>query len=246
MSFTPQTRVATTQGPRPIISLQAGEKVWAYNTETQKMELQPIVSVWVNYDNDLVDLTITSTTPAHGSKAIQKKSEVIHTNRRHPFLTVEKGFIPVADVHIGMHVVTALGTPGVVSEWKAISGTQAMYNLTVTQDHTFTVGAGQWVVHNDNCSYLSAMASGQYDPTGLQGASLSEIRARLPEGTPQSFYPRNNINDGYKWEWTDGSGTKWMVEAHGPDSGPYAAGGNASHGWIARVSRDVPGVGKEQ
>ncbi|GCE17667.1 hypothetical protein KDK_14670 [Dictyobacter kobayashii] len=26
-----------------------------------------------------------------------------------------------------------------------------MYNLTVTQDHTYTVGANQWIVHNANC-----------------------------------------------------------------------------------------------
>jgi|GEM_PF-5768548 len=26
-----------------------------------------------------------------------------------------------------------------------------MYNLTVSEDHTYVVGSGQWVVHNTNC-----------------------------------------------------------------------------------------------
>jgi hypothetical protein len=29
-----------------------------------------------------------------------------------------------------------------------VPGTQAMYHLDVAQDHTYTVGTGQWVVHN--------------------------------------------------------------------------------------------------
>ncbi len=32
--------------------------------------------------------------------------------------------------------------------WKRILGVAMMYNLTVQQDHTFVVGAGQWIVHN--------------------------------------------------------------------------------------------------
>jgi RHS repeat-associated protein len=237
-SFAPQTKVATSKGPQAIVSLHPGENVWSYNPKTHKMELQPIEAVWINHDNDLVDLTMIFTTSAHAGKLAQKKSEVIHTNRKHPFLTVEKGFVPVASLHIGMHIVRAHGSAGVVSAWKAIPGTQAMYNLTVAQDHTFTVGSGQWIVHNDDC--MNAILSGEYDPAGLQGASLQEIRARLPaNAVGRSFYPSNNIDNGYKWEWTDASGTKWMVEAHAPDANPAAAGGNASQGWIARVSRTI-------
>jgi hypothetical protein len=48
-----------------------------------------------------------------------------------------------------MHVVEAGNRTGVVTAWKSVSGAQTMYNLEVTQDHTFIVGAGQWIVHND-------------------------------------------------------------------------------------------------
>ncbi len=54
----------------------------------------------------------------------------------------------VAQLHLDMHVLRADGNVGVVRGWKVVSGTKVMYNLTVAQDHTFTVGDGQWVVHN--------------------------------------------------------------------------------------------------
>ena len=146
-SFTAPTKVSTQTGKEPIGSLKPGERVLAYNPKTRKMELQPIVHVWINHDNDLVDLTITTQQVSHG-KAQKVTHEVIHTNKKHPFLTVEKGFLPVGQIKVGMHVVEADGQTGVISEWRVVPGVQTMYNLEVAHDHTFTVGAGQWVVHN--------------------------------------------------------------------------------------------------
>ncbi len=37
---------------------------------------------------------------------------------------------------------------GMVTAWKVVPGVSVMYNLEVANDHTFTVGDGQWVVHN--------------------------------------------------------------------------------------------------
>lgn len=45
-------------------------------------------------------------------------------------------------------MLRADGTYGVVTGWKIVPDTRVMYNLEVAQDHTFTVGAGEWVVHN--------------------------------------------------------------------------------------------------
>ncbi len=146
LSFIATTIVATSVGEQAIGGLHPGEQVWAYNPTTKKMELQPILHVWINHDNDLVNLTITHTVKqGKGTKAI---SEVIHTNKKHPFLTVEKGFLPVGQITLGLHIVEADGETGVVSGWKVVPGVMTMYNLTVAYDHTFTVGDGQWIVHN--------------------------------------------------------------------------------------------------
>ena len=151
LSFAPATLVATSRGEQAIGTMQVGQKVWAYNTKTHQMELEPVLHVWINHDNDLVDLTLTTTTPATHGKAASRTSETIHTNKKHPFLTKEKGFLTVGQITLGMHVLRANGIYGVVTGWKLVPGTQVMYNLEVAQDHTFTVGTEQWIVHNSSC-----------------------------------------------------------------------------------------------
>ena len=144
--------MATIAGEQAIGTLKVGEKVWAYNTQKKQMEYEPIVHVWVTHDNDLVDLTLTTKTATPSGKHAHQSSEAVHTNKKHPFLTVEKGFLPVEQLKLGMHVIEADGRVGEVTGWKSIPGAQTMYNLEVTQDHTYTVGTGQWVVHNSSCS----------------------------------------------------------------------------------------------
>jgi RHS repeat-associated protein len=160
LSFTPTTKVATSQGAKAISSLHPGERVWAYNPKTHKMELEPVVHVWINHDHDLVDVTIATTISIQQSKPSQKTSEVVHTNQKHPFLTVEKGFVPVSQLRVGMHVINASDGSGTITMLKAVPGTMTMYNLEVAQDHTFTVGKGEWIVHN--CADPSG---GAYDGT---------------------------------------------------------------------------------
>jgi hypothetical protein len=67
------------------------------------MEWEPIQHVWIDHDNDLVNLTIGWT--KHTKHGNVHEDETIHTNQKHPFLTVEAGFVPVANLHVGMHLV---------------------------------------------------------------------------------------------------------------------------------------------
>ncbi|MGB8344288.1 MAG: polymorphic toxin-type HINT domain-containing protein, partial [Ktedonobacteraceae bacterium] len=90
-------------------------------------------------------------------------SEVIHTNKKHPFFTEEKGFLPVAQLKLGMHVLRADGRYGEITGYRVVPGSAVMYNLEVEQDHTFVVGAGEWVVHND-CGQVRSLI---HDDPGL-------------------------------------------------------------------------------
>jgi RHS repeat-associated protein len=121
-SFTPTTEVATDRGKKAIGSLHTGEQVWAYNPKTHKMELQPIEHVWIHKDDDLVDLTISTPMKGLHGKVGPASSEVIHTNKKHPFLTIEKGFLPVGQITVGMHVIRADGRIGVITAWKIVPG----------------------------------------------------------------------------------------------------------------------------
>ena len=60
----------------------------------------------------------------HG-KAATKTSETIHTNKKHPFLT-KKGFLPVGQITVGMHVLRADGTYGMVTGWRVVPGAEVM------------------------------------------------------------------------------------------------------------------------
>ena len=177
-SFLPSTPVTTKDGKKPIGTLHTGESVLAYNPKTHKMELQPILQVWVHADHDLVDVTLTSIITQQGGKVHQQK-EVLHTTSEHPFLTKEKGFVPAGQLKPGMHVLRADGSFGVVTGWKRVAGTAVMYNLTVQQDHTFVVGADEWVVHN-TC----------LDPQAI----LTRLQKELQTGRGTANYPYRKQN----------------------------------------------------
>ncbi len=221
-SFTSTTKVTTDHGQQTIGTLQVGERVLAYNPKTGKMEQEPILHVWINHDHDLVDLTITTTTTrGQQGKPAMKTSEVIHTNQKHPFFTMEHGFLPVGQIKLGMYLLRADGRVGVVTGWKVVPGTRTMYNLEVAQDHTFTVGAGQWVVHN--CPSGSG-TSGGFQKTEIVDPPLNEPPYSNPQiafdiamadlGRPLSSDAElalanggeleglpNGMREGYKFGW---------------------------------------------
>lgn len=159
LSFTATTRVATAQGEQAIGTIRPGEKVEAYNPKTHQMELEAVLHLWINHDHDLVDLTLTTFLPATHGKRAAKTSEVIHTNQKHPFLTREKGFLPVGQIKLGMHVLRADGSYGVVTGWKVVPGSKVRYNLEVAQDHTYS----------EENLYLMRLLDEQYTRTTFYG-----------------------------------------------------------------------------
>ena len=195
-SFTSETPVETDKGKEPIGRLRAGEKVLAYNAQTHKTELEPILHVWIHQDDDLVDLTLMSLAQAGDGKSSQRErtNEVIHTNKKHPFLTTEKGFLPAGQIKVGMHVRRADGSIGIVTGWRLVPGTATMYNLEVAQDHTFTVGAKEWIVHNCTAGpYDEAIlkAYGSKNP-GTQLEGEMALFARMEGYEITSFRTRVN------------------------------------------------------
>jgi len=145
-SFTATTFVETPQGEKPIGQLVVGDQVMAYNIDTGMIEVQSVEQVWIHNDTDLMDVTMTF------MLGHQSRQELLHTTSLHPFLTQERGFVPVAQLQVGMHLLRADGSVGTITRIQAVPETMVMYNLEVTNDHTFVVGAGQWIVHN-SCEY---------------------------------------------------------------------------------------------
>jgi len=149
-SFSATTLVATASGAVAIGSLVAGEHVLGYDEATGTVGSYPISVVHINAD------------PVTGVVVID--GEPVETTPEHPFYTVEVGWLDAEDLVPGLHVPSADGTNGVVEAISWTAGPATMYNLTVEEAHTFFVGEGAWLVHNDGCGPLPG--TGPYRPTG--------------------------------------------------------------------------------
>jgi hypothetical protein len=169
LSFAADTAVATPTGEQAIGTLHAGDQVTAYDPETGQSSTQTVQHVWVNHDSDLLDVTLRSDShPAattgrrkerqaavavHGAQAppASGAEETIHTTEKHPWLTVGRGWIKASELRLGERVVRLDGATATVVGLHERTGEEAdYYNLTVSEVHTYAVGAGQFVVHNCN------------------------------------------------------------------------------------------------
>jgi len=114
--------------------------VLGYDESTATVGSYPISVVHINAD------------PVTGVVVID--GEPVETTPEHPFYTVEAGWLDAEDLVPGLHVPSADGTNGVVEAISWTAGPATMYNLTVEEAHTFFVGEGAWLVHNDGCGPL--------------------------------------------------------------------------------------------
>ncbi len=170
LSFSADTLVATPNGEQTISTLNVGDHVQSYDPATKKVTTQTVQQVFINHDNDLMDVTLSvdsnakaTTSPvvntkqhdaevkSHGSLAPPATiQETVHTTQKHPWLTTTKGWIMAGELHIGDHVQRLDGTTATVVSLHVVPGVQDMYDLTVSNVHTFTVGNKQFIVHNSN------------------------------------------------------------------------------------------------
>ncbi|KAB2902997.1 MAG: hypothetical protein F9K27_14570 [Anaerolineae bacterium] len=169
-SFSADTEVATEDGLVPIGELEPGDKVLAYDQNTGATGEYEITAVGEHLD-DVVLLTIDG--------------EVIETTADHPFYTEENGWTEVDDLKDGYHIRRADGSYGVVEAVSATILSQPMFNLTVDTAHTFFVGEGQWLVHNEICSWPSG------NPPSPEGRKLAEIASDALKHS--SFKPATTV-----------------------------------------------------
>lgn len=118
----------------------------AYNEATGEIGAYPITDVISHVDPEIVLLTIDG--------------ETLETTAEHPFYELESApwlavgqtagrWTDALELQAGDRVWKADRTSGVVQSVEVASVLQRMYNLTVDKAHTFFVGQGQWLVHND-------------------------------------------------------------------------------------------------
>jgi hypothetical protein len=141
-SFSGDTVVMTEDGPVPISEVDLWDKVLAYNEETGEIGYYPVTDVWVHVDPVIVTLTIDG--------------EQIETTPEHPFYTIDGEWLAAAALQIGDEIRTAEWETGMVESIHFTTAPQPMYNFTVATAHTYFVGDGQWLVHNDCADFITS------------------------------------------------------------------------------------------
>lgn len=82
---------------------------------------------------------------------VELDGEAIAVTPDHPFRT-ERGWLAAGELVAGDRVVSLTGPAGIVGTIRWDRGPDVMWNLTVETAHTYTVGSGAWLVHNDFCN----------------------------------------------------------------------------------------------
>jgi len=164
-SFSPETPVLMDGGKtKPIGKIKMGDRVQAADPKTGKHQgARTVQHVWINHDNDLLDVTIRS---EDGHTA------TLHTTANHPFWDdTLHTWVSAGALHKGdalntatdhhAHVVATRPTPGTANRW----------NLTVQQLHTYYVLAGQTLVLVHNSSSCTKVIGNNPD---YQRVAISE------------------------------------------------------------------------
>ncbi|WP_174366346.1 polymorphic toxin-type HINT domain-containing protein [Deinococcus sp. JMULE3] len=159
-SFSPNTLVRTLSGLVAISALTIGTPVLAFNEQTGQNGYYPITHVITHGTKDQGVTYLTLTDPDN-----KNKLEFIETTPEHPFFVAQpadaqprpapeghgdlsRNWVGAGHLKIGDKIKQADGTTGLVANVTTVEQTREMFNLTVSEAHTYYVGQDGWLVHN--------------------------------------------------------------------------------------------------
>lgn len=161
-----------------------------------------VTATWVNYDSDLVDVTV---------KGADGKPATLHTTSKHPFWDdTTHTWVPAAKLHIGDALNTDKNTRVTVLAVHPTPGAANRWNLTVAQLHTYYVlaGATPILVHN-TCGGHADL----YHATNSAGAA--SIRTN---GVDPSFSPRPmDFGNGFYTTRSNAQAADWAARRFSGD-----------------------------
>jgi pretoxin HINT domain-containing protein len=132
----------------PIEDVKPGDRVWAMNTETNEVSLQTVLQTSVTENQDVGRITISTESGATAS---------ITATPAHPFWT-RRGWLEARDVSTSDELYSVNGMWNRVIAVETLAERTTVFNLEVDQLHTYFVGVGGVLVHN-NCEREARMLS---------------------------------------------------------------------------------------
>jgi RHS repeat-associated protein len=185
-SFSPDTAVTTPEGAVAISDIEVGDEVETVDPNTGAVGDYRVTAVHVNEDPAIAYLRIDG--------------ETIETTPDHRFLT-DEGWVEAEQLEPGDQVRNLDGSFGTVHGYRIEFRPIVMWDLTVSAVHTFAVGGGEWVVHNDGCP-IRPFGSGKgpheasYSVTDPSGGVVSQGSVRSGGMTPDEAalgFPQNTL-----------------------------------------------------
>jgi hypothetical protein len=132
--FAAGTPVRTIDGPRPIESIQVGDRVLSQDTTTGVLGFQPVLAI--------------HHTPSAATVRVTLDGETIVATGIHRFWRAGQGWATARDLKPGDRV-RALGAVVTVKAVE-VAPSQPVYNLDVADNHDFLVGKKGLLVHDSN------------------------------------------------------------------------------------------------
>jgi len=172
--FSADTLVETCDGLRPIADIKVGDLVLSRDPETSAEACQPVLTVFITPNKELLDVQLQSAT--------SDSTETLQATPGHPFWVEGVGWTEAADLVTGSTLSTATGEGTLVTGGLSNAIPQTVYNLEVAEFHTYFVGEQRAWVHNVcGCGGGGAGARG----TGRGANNLK--RAEGAEGAHSTF-----------------------------------------------------------
>lgn len=169
--FPAGTRVRTADGSMAIEALSVGDSVRSYDARAGRWQTQRVTAVHVHRFSGSM---ITATT-SEGS---------VQATSNHPFLVSGKGWVRAGLLATGDRLVTESGV-ATVSSVRVRTASEAVFNITVADTHTFAVGSGGFVVHNKG----GAEAEMAAEPMSGDFESGAAPEPMPSDGAAESFAP---------------------------------------------------------
>lgn len=170
--FVAGTLVQTEDGEKPIEKIEIGDYVWAWDEDTGKTALKPVLETYINETNELIHVFVNS-------------EEIISTPS-HPFYSPVKGWADAVQLRAGDILVLVNGEYVVVEkvQHELLESPIHVYNFNVEGFHTYFVTKAGVLVHN-SCAH-------QATKWGSQKAQYWKSKQK----TPSNLYElsENNIS----------------------------------------------------
>ncbi len=152
--FAAGTSVLSRTGPRAIETLRVGDQVLSRDPASGSVEFRPILAVFHNKPTRTM--------------RVEVGAETILATPIHRFWVAGRGWAMARDLKVGDPVRALGGTAPVASV--ATDEVRPVYNLEVADGHSFFVGEGHYLVHDNS---LVAPTDRAFDRLGAGKAGLS-------------------------------------------------------------------------